>query len=123
MALSLTSQSYPSWKVSPLPLNFDVYLFNWTNPEEFYEGSTVKPHFVELGPYRFRENPDKVDIVWHANNHSVSFRKKASFHFDAAGSKGKLNDRITTVNTVAHVSNNTLYPNVYSNFFFNSFSN
>lgn len=104
MALSTKSPAYPDWKVSPLPLNFDVYLFNWTNPEDFYVGSGKKPRFEELGPYRFREKPDKVDIVWHENNNTVSYRKYAAFYFDEANSKGKLTDRVTSVNTVAHVS-------------------
>ncbi|XP_043065297.1 LOW QUALITY PROTEIN: protein peste [Drosophila ficusphila] len=104
MALSPTSRSYDGWKVSPLPLNFDVYLFNWTNPEDFYVGSGKKPHFVQLGPYRFREQPDKVDIVWHNQNDSVSFHKKSWFYFDAAGSNGSLSDMVTQVNTVAHAA-------------------
>ncbi|XP_054742918.1 protein peste [Anastrepha obliqua] len=102
MSLSPESPSYAGWKISPLPLNFDVYLFNWTNPEDFYVGSGKKPRFEELGPYRFRESPDKVDIEWHKSNNSVSYRKYAAFHFDEANSKGKLTDRITSVNTVAH---------------------
>ncbi|XP_075153552.1 peste [Haematobia irritans] len=102
MALSATSPAFQGWKASPIPLDFDVYLFNWTNPEDYYVGSPRKPRFEQLGPYRFRETPDKVDIVWHTSNHSVSFRKKAIFHFDARGSNGTLNDIITTVDTVAH---------------------
>ncbi|XP_005188827.2 protein peste [Musca domestica] len=102
MALSPTSPTYDGWKVSPLPLDFDVYLFNWTNPEDFYEGSPRKPRFEQLGPYRFRETPDKVDIVWHPSNYSVSFRKKATFQFDPEGSNGTLDDIVTTVDTVAH---------------------
>lgn len=103
MALSEKSPAYEGWKVSPLPLYFDVYLFNWTNPEDFRKGSKRKPRFVQLGPYRFREIPDKVNIQWHTN-YSVSFRKKAVFYFDQEGSNGTLEDKITTVDTVAHVS-------------------
>ncbi|XP_046803707.1 protein peste isoform X1 [Lucilia cuprina] len=101
MALSEKSPAYEGWKISPLPLNFDVYLFNWTNPEDFYIGSKKKPRFEQLGPYRFREAPDKVDIQWHTN-FSVSFRKKAIFYFDQESSNGTLDDKITTVDTVAH---------------------
>lgn len=104
MALSPTSRSFEGWKVSPLPLNFDVYLFNWTNPEDFYVGSGKKPRFEQLGPYRFRESPDKVDIDWHNHNYSVSFHKKSWFYFDAEASNGSLSDMVNTVNSVAHVS-------------------
>ena len=103
MALSPKSPAYPDWKVSPLPLNFDVYLFNWTNPNDL-KNLTIKPHFEQLGPYRFREIPDKVDIDWHNANHSLSFRKKSVFYFDEAGSKGSLDDQVTSVDAVAHVS-------------------
>ncbi|XP_044316195.1 protein peste [Drosophila rhopaloa] len=104
MALGPTSRSFDGWKVSPLPLNFDVYLFNWTNPEDFYVGSSKKPRFEQLGPYRFREQPDKVDIDWHNQNYSVSFHKKSWFYFDAAGSNGSLSDIVTQVNSVAHAA-------------------
>ncbi|XP_017115750.1 protein peste [Drosophila elegans] len=104
MALSPTSRSFEGWKVSPLPLDFDVYLFNWTNPEDFYVGSSKKPRFEQLGPYRFREHPDKVDINWHNHNYSVSFNKKSWFYFDAAGSNGSLSDIVTQVNSVAHAA-------------------
>lgn len=103
MELNPDSPAYDGWKVSPLPLHFDVYLFNWTNPEDFKADSKKKPRFQELGPYRFREIPDKVNIEWNSNN-TVSFRKKALFFFDAQGSNGTLDDIITTVDTVAHVS-------------------
>lgn len=102
MALSPNLRSFEGWKVSPLPLDFDIYLFNWTNPDDFYVGSNKKPHFEQLGPYRFREKPDKVDIEWHNHNASVSFHKKSWFYFDAAGSNGSLWDKVTTVNSVAH---------------------
>ncbi|KAL9919341.1 LOW QUALITY PROTEIN: protein peste-like [Glossina fuscipes fuscipes] len=68
----------------------------------FHRKSNKKPHFVELGSYRCVEKVDKVDIVWHTNNHSVSYRKKSVFNFDPENSKGSLSDKITSVNVVAH---------------------
>lgn len=103
MALSVNSTAFHSWKRLPFPLYLDVYLFNWTNSDAFQLNSTIKPQFEELGPYRFRETVDKVDIVWNEHNHTVSYRKKASFVFDADNSNGTLNDMVTSVNTVAHV--------------------
>uniref|UniRef100_A0A1A9WDN4 Scavenger receptor class B n=1 Tax=Glossina brevipalpis TaxID=37001 RepID=A0A1A9WDN4_9MUSC len=102
MYLRPESPSFDGWKNIPIPLNLDIYMFNWTNPQDFDRNSNKKPHFVELGPYRFVEIPDKVDIEWHTKNHSVSFRKKATFYFDHKNSKGTLKDKITSVNTVAH---------------------
>lgn len=83
---------------------FDIYFFNWTNPSNFSSGEIFsKPILKEIGPYRFLEKTDKDNIVWNANQ-TVSFRKKSTFFFDAANSKGKMDDMITTLNIVALVS-------------------
>ncbi|KAJ6646997.1 UDP-galactose transporter senju, partial [Pseudolycoriella hygida] len=99
--LSPQSRSYDVWKTPPLPMYFDIYLFNWTNPSNF-SGDEVfqKPILKQIGPYRFVEKTDKEDIVWN-NNHTVSFRKKSTYYFDAANSKGQMDDMITTINIVA----------------------
>lgn len=81
----------------------DVYFFNWTNPEDLKNAST-KPILEELGPYRFTERPEKVDIVWHNHNHTVSYRKKSVYFFDEEGSNGTLDDVISSINVVALVS-------------------
>lgn len=78
----------------------DIYLFNWTNPNDIKNKSS-KPSFRQLGPYRFRELPDKNDIVFDENNFTVSYKKLSSYFFDAAASNGSLSDLCTTVNLVA----------------------
>lgn len=103
MALSIDSATFESWKRLPFPVYLDVYMFNWTNSEAFLLNSTIRPSFTELGPYRFHETMDKVDIVWNEHNHTVSYRKKALFAFDPENSNGTLDDMIVSVNTVAHV--------------------
>lgn len=59
MALAPDTRVYDNWKSPPLDLNLDIYLFNWTNPEDFGNLST-KPILEQVGPYRFNERPDKV---------------------------------------------------------------
>lgn len=81
----------------------DVYFFNWTNPEDLKNHST-KPILEELGPYRFTERPEKVDIEWHDENATVSYRKKSVYFFDEEGSNGSLDDVISSINIVALVS-------------------
>jgi scavenger receptor class B, member 1 len=78
----------------------DIYLFNWTNPDEIKNKSS-KPNFHELGPYRFREFPDKMNVTFNDNNATVSYRKFSHFFFDPEGSNGSLSDLCTTVNMVA----------------------
>jgi CD36 family len=102
LTLTPNSRAYDNWKAPSIPLSLDIYLFNWTNPEDFTNHS-IKPSFEQLGPFRFTEKPDKVDITWNDNN-TVTYRKKSLFHFDEAGSQGSLDDMVTTVNMVALVS-------------------
>ncbi|KAL5279645.1 hypothetical protein ACFFRR_003939 [Megaselia abdita] len=99
-ALTPTSKTYDAWKTPPFPLSFDIYFFNWTNPEDLSNHST-KPILQQLGPYRFTERPDKVDIVFHPENHTVSYRRKSDFWFDEEGSVGSLDDEVTILNAVA----------------------
>lgn len=103
MTLRPDSQVYDKWKTPPMALSLDVYFFNWTNPEDFKNLST-KPNLVQLGPYRFTEKQDKIDIKWNPENASVTYRKKSDFYFDEEGSNGSLDDTIVTLNAVALVS-------------------
>lgn len=57
----------------------------------------------ELGPYRFRETREKVNITWNEHNSTVSYRLKRVWNFDEENSNGSLNDTITTLNVVAAV--------------------
>ncbi|KAG4079636.1 hypothetical protein HA402_010416 [Bradysia odoriphaga] len=100
--LQLTPQSfsYEAWKQPPINLSLDVYVFNWTNHEDF-QNHSIKPHFDELGPYRFTEKPSKVNIQFNPENSTVTYRRLSVFQFDAAGSKGNLNDIVTSVNVIA----------------------
>jgi len=100
MKLAPNTRAYEAWKQPPIPLSFDIYLYNWTNPDEI-NNSSVKPVLQQLGPYRFTEKPDKVDITWNPANSTVSYRKLSQFLFDQEGSKGSLDDVVTTVNVVA----------------------
>lgn len=47
------SESFKKWIVTPVPLIMKVYFWNWTNPHQVND-TTVKPSFVEMGPYAFR---------------------------------------------------------------------
>lgn len=87
------------WKSPSIPMTLDIYLYNWTNPEEFLN-FTTKPNLVELGPYVFVEKPDKENITWHPENSTVSYMRKSRFYFDEEKSKGSLDDVITSLNVV-----------------------
>lgn len=79
----------------------DIYFFNWTNPQDLTNHST-KPIMEELGPYRFREKPQKINITFNSNS-TVSYKTMSTFFFDDEGSNGTLDDIITTINVVSVV--------------------
>ncbi|XP_049868378.1 protein peste-like [Pectinophora gossypiella] len=100
LTMTPTSRSYHQWKQPPdsIPLYFEVYLFNWTNADKFPE---EVPNMVQLGPYRFREVRQHVNVTWHNHNGSLAYRTLRRFFFDAATSNGTLKDNITTLNVIA----------------------
>ncbi|XP_038214513.1 protein peste-like [Zerene cesonia] len=97
IALKPDSRAFRDWVAPTLPLLFDVYLFNWTNPEKFPEEI---PNLEELGPYRFREHRRHVNVTWHPNNGSISYRTQRTWFFDES-SNGTLEDNITIINVIA----------------------
>lgn len=71
-----------------------VYIFNVTNPEEFLNGE--KPRLVEVGPFVYREDMEKVNIKFH-DNYTVSYQHKKILQFVPELSVDK-NLRIITPN-------------------------
>lgn len=51
MALSKKTDVRKMWQKIPFALDFKIYLFNYTNPEEVQKGAT--PVVKEIGPYFF----------------------------------------------------------------------
>lgn len=91
------------WKKPPITLNFDVYLYNWTNPTNLTEDDYEKPIVEQIGPYRFTEITDKSQIRWHPKNSTISYNRRSVYFFNAEESVGRLEDKITTINAVAMV--------------------
>ncbi|KAJ1519319.1 hypothetical protein ONE63_004618 [Megalurothrips usitatus] len=99
LTLTPRSTSYRVWRDTPVPLKLDFYFWNWTNPHEVNDPEKV-PHFEQMGPYRFRETKEKVNITWNGNG-TISFRQLRRWYFDAEYSNGSLSDNVTTINVVA----------------------
>lgn len=85
-----------------MPIYLDIYLFNWTNHEQFTNKS-IKPRVEQIGPYRFREKPDKANIQFHSHNSSVSYERFSHYWFDAENSNGTLDDKVVSLNVIALV--------------------
>lgn len=91
------TEAYNAWLATPIPVYTKFYLFSLTNPEDFLANRS-KPILEERGPYTFREREEKVDLVWHDHNHTVSYRRQKTWWFEPELSVGPLTDEVTTVN-------------------------
>lgn len=99
LELTNTSKSFGMWQETPIPMYMDIYLFNWTNPEEV-EKHKYKPKFTEMGPYVFSENHEKVNISW-KKDHLVQYNQIRTYHFVPELSNGSLTDQVTNLNVIA----------------------
>ncbi|XP_076672341.1 protein croquemort isoform X2 [Andrena cerasifolii] len=100
LTLTQTSTNYDLWKQTPIPMYLKLYMFNLSNPEALTTpNSTVKPKFVEMGPYVFKEVDYKVQQTWNDNG-TITFQRKRVWHFDESLSAGSLSDSVTNINPV-----------------------
>uniref|UniRef100_A0A1B0D4E2 Sensory neuron membrane protein 1 n=1 Tax=Phlebotomus papatasi TaxID=29031 RepID=A0A1B0D4E2_PHLPP len=80
------------WTNIPFPLDFRVYLFNVTNPNEVMQGR--KPKVQEVGPYFFQERKSKINMKDHEEDDTVTFNAVDTFFFDPSKSEGLTGDEI-----------------------------
>jgi scavenger receptor class B, member 1 len=100
LELRSDSKTFADWKSPSIPLFMDVYVFNWTNPESI-KIAGIKPHFQQLGPYRFQEVRDKLKINFSDDKSEVSYREISHYYFLPEESNGTMDDMFTTVNLIA----------------------
>lgn len=103
-ALTLTpdSQAYEAWRINEPPLIMDIYFFNWTNAQDINKKG-VKPRFEQVGPYRYKEIKEKINITWNSND-TISYRFVKRYHFMGKDSPRPLEDVITSLNLIPFVS-------------------
>ncbi|XP_058800608.1 sensory neuron membrane protein 1-like [Phymastichus coffea] len=67
------------WSNVPFPIDFRIYLFNITNPDEIKNGK--QPILREVGPYYFVEKHEKTNMLDHEKHDSVEYATKNTFNF------------------------------------------
>ncbi|XP_012230409.1 scavenger receptor class B member 1 [Linepithema humile] len=73
------SLSFQYWQKPGVVRLTKVYIFNVTNAESFLQ-LNEKPKLQEVGPFVYREDMEKVNIVFH-NNGTVSYQHKKILNF------------------------------------------
>ncbi|XP_055642679.1 protein croquemort-like [Toxorhynchites rutilus septentrionalis] len=90
---------YDNWLSSDVPMYFDMYFWDWTNPEDI-TNPNVQPHFVQRGPYVFLEVQERGDVRFN-DDHTITFKQKRTWRYIPEQSNGDfLNDRVTTPHTM-----------------------
>lgn len=102
--LRVGSKNHEVWLDAPIPIYFELYLYNWTNPEEIQYYPELKPHLIQMGPYTFEEKHERANVVWN-KNHTVTFNLKRTWYFIQELSNGRLSDEVTSINPIAAVRN------------------
>ncbi|KAJ3658031.1 hypothetical protein Zmor_009797 [Zophobas morio] len=91
---------YGFWEVTPIPLYMNIYLFNWTNPQEVIDSKwTIKPSFTQMGPYSFHEKHYRKHVKFN-DNHTLTYQTQRIWNFAPERSAGSLDDLVTTINPV-----------------------
>ncbi|XP_023315904.1 sensory neuron membrane protein 1-like isoform X1 [Trichogramma pretiosum] len=86
VALRPGSKVRKIWQKFPFPLDFKIYLWNVTNPDEVTKGE--KPVLNQIGPYFFEEWQEKVDIVDRKEDDTVEYSLKNKWIFVPGKSDG-----------------------------------
>ncbi|KAF7992790.1 hypothetical protein HCN44_005134 [Aphidius gifuensis] len=120
LTLRNNSRIFNIWKGSnEISMNMDFYFFNWTNPEEL-KLPGKKPNLIQVGPYSFIHKTEKVNIIFHPENNTVSYDTRKFWYFNPSKSNGTLNDKIFHLNVVAVTAANKV--RYWSSFYQSSLS-
>ncbi|KYM81847.1 Scavenger receptor class B member 1 [Atta colombica] len=68
------------WQCPPLKMKYKIYIFNYTNVDEFEANEVSKLHVQELGPYEYQETMSRTNVVLNDNG-TISYQTKRSFEW------------------------------------------
>ncbi|KAJ8687778.1 hypothetical protein QAD02_023572 [Eretmocerus hayati] len=95
VALKDGSPTRALWSKFPFFLEFRIWLFNVTNPDEIKAGA--KPILREVGPYFFEEWQEKTDLVDREEDDTVEYNLKNKWIFRPDLSEGLTGQEILTL--------------------------
>lgn len=98
MVLSEDGMGYELWRAPPPKPILKVYIFNYTNVEEFESGRAKKLHVEQVGPYAYFEELERVNIKFSKVDGTVSYQEKRTYRFSPELSKGTPDDIVIVPN-------------------------
>ncbi|XP_020816578.1 lysosome membrane protein 2 [Drosophila serrata] len=67
------------WLFPPIDVFINVYMFNYTNVEEFTSGRADKLHVQEVGPYVYQEVLSNHNVTYNENNNTITYTPKREY--------------------------------------------
>nr|AMA98191.1 chemosensory protein [Blattella germanica]WPE03555.1 sensory neuron membrane protein 1d [Blattella germanica] len=95
LALKKDSDIRKLWSKIPDGIDFKIYIFNYTNPNEIQTGG--KPVVQEIGPFFYYEYKEKVDLKDIEKEDAVLFNPKDSWVFIKEKSGALTGDEMVTI--------------------------
>nr|CAD7587218.1 unnamed protein product [Timema genevievae] len=120
LALKPGSDIRKMWERFPEPIEFQIYLFNYTNPLEIQKGA--KPVVEEIGPFFYDEYKSKHELKDREKDDTVLFKPKMMWHFNKERSLPLTGDELVTIPHVAILSEDSCGTNVPSSPYISSTS-
>nr|UQE86053.1 sensory neuron membrane protein [Tropidothorax elegans] len=97
ISLKEESESLKHFKELPVPLEFNVYIFNVTNPEEVSQGA--RPELKQVGPYVYDEYKKKVNFSMPQYMYYVTYKEVKTYKFNPNKSDNlRESDEVTVLN-------------------------
>ncbi|XP_011643194.1 lysosome membrane protein 2-like [Pogonomyrmex barbatus] len=81
MELRNGSNTFDWWIRPPVKSKYRIYVFNYTNVDEFEAGEASKLRVQEVGPYIYQETLTRVNVALQEDNGTVTFQDKRSYEW------------------------------------------
>ncbi|XP_049547847.1 protein croquemort-like isoform X1 [Anopheles darlingi] len=94
------TEVYKNWIDPPIETELQIYLWNWTNAQDYRQGENYKPHLEQLGPYTFIEIHERANLEWN-DNYTLTFQQRRIWQPVPEKTVGNYEtDRVVTINPV-----------------------
>nr|XP_023017900.1 scavenger receptor class B member 1-like [Leptinotarsa decemlineata] len=97
LVLTNNEDSFKMWKNPTPKVTYKLYIFNYTNVQDYKDGLAEKLHVDDVGPYTYEEKLDRenVNII---DDERITFQERRTYSFRPDLSAGSQNDQVTVPN-------------------------
>lgn len=106
MTLRNGTDSLSFWEQPPAKMVFEVYVFNYTNMDDYLKYKTDKLRVEELGPYRYLETLKRVNVEA-GENDTLTYQEDRSYEWIGGRSEDDIivTPNVPILSSIAYVRN------------------